>query len=162
MPRTHPSADAIDVQRLLVALEALTNGETSTRLPTDSAQAPVVEVFRRVTSLDLIPAWKPEHHAAELADNERFQRALDRRASDALHREIDIPKWRQLTRKQMALAVERTLNTESIDLPVGRTVELTNPLGRSLEYVRTPGGWERLRELPELQSTGVEHLRRSL
>lgn len=55
----------------------------------------------------------------------------------------------------MALVVERALNTESEDLPVGRTVVLSNPLGRALEFVRTPSGWERLRPLPDLDLEGV-------
>jgi hypothetical protein len=150
MSRVPTPADPIDLQRLMTALSELTRAETVTRLP---VIAPACGGSRpREVSLDLIPAWKPELHEAELANNESVQRDLDRRASVALHREVDIPKWRRLTRRQMALAVERVLNTESSDLPIGRTVELTNPLGRSLEYVRTPQGWERLRALPELQT----------
>lgn len=152
MSRIPTPTDPIDVRRLVAALSELTRAETVTRLPAATSSCAGTGV--REVSLDLIPAWQPEMHEAELAMNESVQRDLDQRASVALHREVDIPKWRRLTRRQMALAVERVLNTESSDLPIGRTVELTNPLGRSLEYVRTPQGWERLRALPELQNVG--------
>lgn len=152
MPRVPTrSADAVDVPRLVSALRSWTNGEATTRLPA-AADLSVMEASERETSLNLIPAWSVEDREAELARTDRVQHALDHDASRALHRDVDIPEWRRLTRRQMALAVERTLNTESCDLPVGRTVVVANPIGRTLEYVRTPMGWERLRPLPELDA----------
>ncbi len=152
MPRVPTrSADAVDVPRLVSALRTWTSGEATTRLPAVGALS-MMEPSKREPSLNLIRAWSAEDHAAELARNDRVQQALDHDASRALHRDVDIPEWRRLTRRQMALAVERSLNTESCELPVGRTVVVANPIGRTLEYVRTPMGWERLRPLPELDS----------
>ena len=99
-------------------------------------------------SVNLIRAWAPERRDAELILNSRSQATLERQASRALHHDVDIASWGRLTRRQIALAVERVLNTEVGDTPLGDTVKLTSPLGRPLEYVRTPGGWERLRPLP--------------
>lgn len=98
----------------------------------------------RTRRVDMFPAWAPDDHAAELACNERLQQALDEQASEALHRDVDIPRWRLLTQKQIALSIERILNTESRCVPLGGTVRVSNPLGRSYEYARTPWGWERL------------------
>ncbi len=98
-------------------------------------------------SVNLIRVWAPERRDVELILNSRTQASLERQASRALHHEVDIASWGRLTRRQIALAVERVLNTEVADTPLGDTVKLTSPLGRPLEYVRTPGGWERLRPL---------------
>jgi hypothetical protein len=150
MPRVPTrSADAVDVPRLVSALRSWTSGEATTRLPV-AGDPSTTEPSERESSLNLIPAWSAEDRDAELARNDLVQEALDRDASRALHCDVDIPEWRRLTRRQMALAVERSLNTESCELPVGRTVVVANPIGRTLEYVRTPMGWERLRPLPEL------------
>jgi hypothetical protein len=115
-------------------------------------EQPVVAVDVRCDAgsetVNLIRAWAPERRDAELLLNSRSQASLERQASRALHHDVDIASWGRLTRRQIALAVERVLNTEVGDTPLGDTVKLTSPLGRPLEYVRTPGGWERLRPLP--------------
>ena len=68
MPRIPTPTDAIDVPRLVSALRRMTDGETTTRL--HAAVDPRVGQDREV-SLDLVPAWRPELRAAELARNER-------------------------------------------------------------------------------------------
>ena len=152
MPRVPTrSADAVDVPRLVSALRSWTSGEATTRLPA-AVDLSMTEAAEREPSLNLIPAWSAEDREAELARNDRAQQSLDRDASRALHGDVDIPEWRRLTRRQMALGVERSLNTESCELPIGRTVRVANPIGRTLEYVRTPMGWERLRPLPDLDA----------
>lgn len=139
--------DRMEVERFLATLPA---GEPG----------PARELLDAEPTVNLLRAWKPEHREAELRHNTRSQATLEREASRALHHSVDIASWGRLTRRQIALAVERVLNTEVGDIPLGDTVRLTSPLGRPLEYVRTPGGWERLRPLPaEVLSFGEPDVR---